>query len=117
MNEKFTISENGSHRDPFVVPEGYFDSLEERVMQRIDTMPSPKRTSRTLTFKQLMQWSAAACVLVAAGLMYWQYSIQTSQIDENTLISEISTDEEWEDAMEYALIDNEEIAYYLTEAN
>lgn len=117
MNEKITTSENGSHRDPFVVPEGYFDSLEERVMQRIDTMPSSKRTSRTLTFKQFMQWSAAACVLVAAGLMYWQYSIQTSQIDDNTLISEISTDEEWEDAMEYALIDNEEIAYYLTEAN
>ena len=60
MNRK--IFEN---TNPFTVPEGYFDALQERIMQRIQAEESPPevqgRTVRMNPYRAMI--AAAACVL------------------------------------------------------
>ena len=63
MNIKKDIFENNAH--PFTVPDGYFDTLQERIMSRIHAEESTaiqKRIIRMTHFKALV--AAAACLLL-----------------------------------------------------
>ena len=86
----------------FTVPEGYFQSLTERVMSRV---PKKKR------HHQVWRWAAAAVMsgCVAAGGLFFetQYKAQIVEAEEVQYI---------EDALDYSMIDNMSIATYLTEA-
>ena len=86
----------------FTVPEGYFEGLTERVMNRV-----PKRKRR----RQVWRWAAAAVLagVVAVGGMLFesQYKTQMAEAEEIQYI---------EDALDYSMIDNMSIASYLTEA-
>lgn len=91
-------------KNHFAVPEGYFDKLPGRVVERI----ARRKQRRSLVWR----W-AAACVLAvglwAGGMlcMNWQQS-RTVQTEEEIQYIE--------DALDYSMIDNMSIASYLTEA-
>ena len=90
---------------PFTVPEGYFDSLTERVMRRI-----AQRKRRRLIWR----WAAAAILVgcVATGGMLFEYRQQVINNNQQT-----AEDIQYiEDALDYSMIDNMSIASYLTEA-
>ena len=86
----------------FTVPEGYFDGLTDKVMGRI-----AQRKRRRLIWR----WAAAAVLAgcVATGGMFFeqQYKQQLAETEDIQYI---------EDALDYSMIDNMSIAYYLTEA-
>ena len=86
----------------FTVPEGYFEALTGRVMNRV-----AERKRR----RQVWRWAAAAVLVgcVAAGGMLFerQYKTQMAEAEEIQYI---------EDALDYSMIDNMSIASYLTEA-
>ncbi len=86
----------------FTVPEGYFDSLTDKVMGRI-----AQRKRRRLIWR----WAAAAvlvgCVATGGMLFERQYKQQLAETEDIQYI---------EDALDYSMIDNMSIAYYLTEA-
>ena len=86
----------------FTVPEGYFDSLTDKVMGRI-----AQRKRRRLIWR----WAAAAvlagCVATGGILFEKQYKQQLAETEDIQYI---------EDALDYSMIDNISIAYYLTEA-
>ena len=51
--------------NPFTVPDGYFDSLQERIMNRVQTEKTPeikKRSIQMRPFRLLI--AAAACILL-----------------------------------------------------
>ena len=54
---KRDIFENNKH--PFTVPDGYFDSFQERIMSRIDAEEAPVR--RISPYRTLL--AAAACIV------------------------------------------------------
>lgn len=87
---------------PFTVPEGYFDSLTDRVMGRI-----AQRKRRNLVWR----WAAVAifvgCVATGGMLFEYRYNMQTAEAEDIQYI---------EDALDYSMIDNMSIASYLTEA-
>ena len=95
------LSRFGNERH-FTVPEGYFDNLPEKVMERI-TERQRRRTS--------WRWVAAAVLVgcVVAGGMFLETSnkAQTAEAKDIQYI---------EDALDYSMIDNMSIASYLTEA-
>ena len=75
MNEEEYLKSKVGNRNPFTVPEGYFEQLAQQVMDRIpattqELKPAPKKT----VFKQLRPWLyAAACVCVGvftAGVLF-----------------------------------------------
>ena len=86
----------------FTVPEGYFDSFSDRVMDRI-----AQRKRRSLAWR----WAAAAvltgCVLTGGLLFERSYKNQMAEAEDMQYI---------EDALDYSMIDNMSIASYLTEA-
>ena len=96
------FSRFGAER-PFTVPEGYFETLTDKVTSRI-----AKRKRQRLIYR----WAAAAVLAgcVATGGLLFEKSYQ-QQIAETEDIQYI------EDALDYSMIDNMSIASYLTEAD
>ena len=91
---------------PFAVPDGYFESLTGRVMNRI----AERRRRRQLVWR----WVAAAVMVgcVAIGGLFFENRQQAMGGSEQT-----AEDIQYiEDALDYSMIDNMSIASYLTEA-
>lgn len=61
---QFNLTHNELKHNPFVVPEGYFESFTQRLMERIPV--AVEASPRTLHFVRFVPWLGAACV---AGLM------------------------------------------------
>ena len=98
----------------FTVPDGYFDELPGRVMNRL-----AERKRRRIVIRH---WVAAAmltgCVL--AGGLLLERSTGTQATDQENLqaAAEGKVNVQYiEDALDYSMIDNMSIASYLTEAD
>ena len=65
--------------NPFTVPNGYFDSLQERIMNRIHAEETPKAKKRSIQMRPFrVLVAAAACVLlIFAGATL--YMVQTDK--------------------------------------
>ena len=51
--------------NPFTVPDGYFDSLQERIMNRIQAEKTPEITKRNIQMRPFrLLIAAAACILL-----------------------------------------------------
>jgi len=71
---------------PFTVPDGYFDTLQERIMSRIQEGPSfPLSRKSTNLFRTLL--AAAACVafIFTAAALYSIYAGKQSMIAESII--------------------------------
>lgn len=90
---------------PFTVPDGYFESLTDRVMSRV-----VQRKRRRLIWR----WAAAAILVgcVATGGLLFENRQQTIDNGQSTA----ENIQYIEDALDYSMIDNMSIASYLTEA-
>ena len=87
MNMKSDIFEKNDC--PFTVPDGYFDTLQERIMSRIRTEENCReaqgRTIRMSLYRKMV--AAAACVLFifAGATLYMTYS------EKQSIVAEIET--------------------------
>ena len=84
MNEEKYIEERVGKRNPFQVPEGYFDSFADRMMQQLPERPvsveaSPKVRKPALTVRMRPWLYAAACALVlVVSVWMWQSAPDTN---------------------------------------
>lgn len=102
MNEELLDSRFG-RENHFRTPEGYFDALPQRIMNRINR----RKRRRTI-----ISWSIAAImsgIVVSVGFMTWNSQSQTYTMEADNA-------QYIEDALDYTMINNMEIATYLTEA-
>lgn len=92
----------------FKVPDGYFDGLTERIM---GNLPQQKKPTRLQLVRKV--WRYAAAIVVCAGVGYATYYTSNN----NMQIAEQDTEYDYiNDALDYAMVDNMQIAEYLTEA-
>ncbi|MCR4921041.1 MAG: hypothetical protein K5945_04945 [Bacteroidaceae bacterium] len=101
MNEERNLMERCGKENPFGTPQGYFEALPRQIMNRIH-----RRQQR----RRMIKWAVAAVMtgcLFTAGLT-WQLR-QTS----DALTAE---DQYIEDMLDYTMLNNMDINYYLTEA-
>lgn len=93
--------------NPFRVPEGYFDQLPDTIMERIHSQKRPRQSI-------WHRWAiAAAFVGMVSGVSVVLYNgggttenkVATTVQQTNTVNNE---------ALDYAMVDNSEIEYYLT---
>ena len=90
--------------NPYRTPKGYFDKLAVQVMQK-----DKARQKRRLT----LRWAVAAIMtgcIATAGLLTLNRDIQ------ETSYPELAHAQYIDDVLDYSMIDNAEIEYYLTEA-
>ena len=102
-----------SIKDPFLVPEGYFDSLTERVMKNI-----PESESQHVVYKRKPLWlnrvaAAVAVVVVSAG--WYGYRIFDTPLQKE--IAEHVNEESYiaDDFADYAMLDHQDIYELLIE--
>ena len=125
--EEDYIRSKAGTQDPFRVPEGYFEQLTGQLMQRLPqagtTAAAPHRRTllRRLTPARLRLTSAAAiaAVTLATGAMLLtRHRMQpTASPVHADLYTEAVGDEYIDNALDYAMVSNHEIASYLYNAN
>ena len=102
MIEEKLIAEKFGNENPFRVPDKYFDEFPQRIMQRI---------ARKKRQRKMIRWGIAAmmmgCILSTAFVMNNFKQQNSLEADNSQYI---------EDALDYSMINNIEIATYLTEA-
>lgn len=101
-NEELYIKERIGDKNPFRVPEGYFDNLAAEVMQNLPQQTMPSRMAR------LRPWLyAAACMVVAIFTTAVFFS--ANDVSSHQPIAAMTTDTYVEDAADYVMADNMEI--------
>ena len=120
-NEKplreMTSSANG--KNPFLVPEGYFDNLPDRVMSHIreDGQHSLlKRRHKSRFFIRLTAAAVLTGFFSLAGLMIYEQGHPLSNQQEGSPLTSLQEIEYTDELLDYAMLDNNDIEYYLTEA-
>ena len=103
MNEEKLIIERFGNENPFRVPEHYFDEFPQRVMKRI---AQQKRR------RKMIRWGIAAMM---TGIMFSSAFIMNNFRQQDATLEADNT-QYIEDALDYSMINNMEIATYLTEA-
>ena len=122
---------------PFSTPEGYFEDFTQRMMARIATEEKAKeervtaeaaqqtaqQTAKVVplfsrTSKFVKYAVAAALAGVVFGTSAYFFSRQSQDMDYLlTAMQEENMDENYiNDVLDYEMVNNQEIAYYLTEA-
>lgn len=106
---------------PFKVPDGYFDTLCDRVMSKLPEVEEKKKTRLLQLPRHFWQHAAATLFAVATiSLALYESSLnKPDQVAVNATISEeiiqsYEDDSYVNEALDYAMIDNSEIAAYLT---
>ena len=114
---EMTSSANG--KNPFRVPEGYFDTLPQRVMERIKEegqAGQPKRRRKSRFFIRLTAAAVLTGFFSLAGLMIYEQSHPLTSSQAPTALASAQEMEFADELLDYAMLDNNDIEYYLTEA-
>jgi len=114
------------------VPEGYFESFQERMLQKIaESNPEQQRSTQVqqqasvkkLTSLRRLYWSAAAaCVaLVIAGAAAWQQARNDSNASamakaQTQETEAVYSDSYIEEAADFAMLDNQDMYQYMAAA-
>ncbi len=112
MNEEDLIKKITERKgNPFLVPEGYFDDFTVQLMGKLQKQQKKGRLAVRI-------WKYAAILLLAIGigLTFFLYSSKKTDLTEETALQETYQEDYINDALDYAMIDNDEIELYLTEA-
>lgn len=125
--ENLMLDELGlNNSSPYTVPEGYFDTLTSRVMDRIDSEMSKEekplmvigsKSSNSNTWKYAIRWmvAAAACIVMAiVGIQYYNNDVNTLAQNQIAEIEVDGYDEEYEeDVIYYSMVDAQDVYSYL----
>ena len=107
MNEEKYIEEQVGRRNPFTVPEGYFDTFADQLMASL-----PERQPRTkYVWLRPLRYAAAVVCVLAIGAMSW-FALSSSPDVQQPIQAEtiqVPSDAAFEEAADYALIDNSDI--------
>ena len=111
--EEKIISEKMGHRNPFSVPEGYFDQLAQRVADRL---PEEHPAARTFRLRPLYYAAASVVALLVVGTVAYT---RLADDEQQTLLSSVTetttvADDYLDEAADYAMIDNHDIYLCLT---
>ncbi len=131
QNEEQMLKELGfDNANPFKTPEGYFDTLSERIMARIDEEETKTaeekaetvqvaevvslKQKKTSVINYAIRWAVAtaACLaLVFVGTDY--FGEENKSIAQNQTVAEEYDDEYAEDMISYSMMDESDVYCYL----
>ena len=121
MNEEMYIQEKVGKRNPFRVPEGYFDNLTAQVMQNLPEQP--KRRAKSVFMRPVFYAVASVCALLVAGAAWmWHPSAEVSSAEPVQAKAvaqpqqQDNADGYFDEAADYMMLDNHEIYAYLAES-
>ena len=121
MNEEMYIQEKVGKRNPFRVPEGYFEGLTDQIMQSLPDQP--KRRAKSVFMRPVFYTAVASvCALLVAGAAWmWHPTTETSStgaVQAKAVVQpqqQDATEDYMDEAADYMMLDNHEIYAYLAE--
>ena len=107
-------------RNPFLVPDGYFEAMPNRVMQRIAEEGSQTTSRKLYGRNRLLIRLTAAAVIVGffalAGINTYESHLTSTQTTDMEIL-EYAQDLEYSDELlDYTMVDNIDIECYITMA-
>ncbi|MBO4905953.1 MAG: hypothetical protein J5486_02815 [Bacteroidaceae bacterium] len=124
MTDKELLDKRPTH-NPLLTPEGYFDSFTDKLMQKLPEQQKDAEAPR-FTIRHFFRYAAAAVVTaVCIGTGSYIYTRQSLPAQDSLSLTtsalaqaddEAVSDDYLDQAIDYELINNEDLAYYLTEA-
>ena len=124
--KQFDIN-NQSKRNPFTVPDGYFENLTARVMANIPEVEAEEKVGENnakivsmeprKSSRKWMGWSIAAAACIAVAALFITIPNKTNDVGVKQMAqteTSNSYDSEYQEEMlEYAMVDNTDIYNYL----
>ena len=116
MNEEDFIKSKMGTRNPFVVPDGYFDQLTAQVMQKINA-EEEKKTKKAKpailrTLRPLLYAAACTCIALFGVATYQHLNQEASEsqdLQSNIVVTSSYSDSYFEECADYAMLDNDDI--------
>lgn len=97
-------------KPPFRVPEGYFEQFTGRLLTRL-----PRQRRHPSLLRRVWRYAAVMAVVAGAGVAF--YAVRQGRTANESVLQETYQEEYINDALDYAMVNNNEIALYLTEAD
>lgn len=121
MREEDFIRNKCGTNNPFRTPEGYFENFTDSLMARLPEREADVRSMkhRPTSIHRHMAWFAAAAAVLGIMVCGGLYLTHQNTMEHETayvLNTGETTDAYIEEALDYAMVSNHEIAQYLTEA-
>jgi hypothetical protein len=116
------LDRNQLEDTPFRVPEGYFDSLNKRIMDNVAKQASAEKSEKPAKAKNVhmhvLRWAAAcACVLVvgASALIFTFKDTDTPKVPETAQQTITTSEDAFNQAADYTMLDNHDMYQMLAE--
>ena len=110
--------ENMSKQNPFMVPEGYFDTLTSQIMAKVDESASgtvvplkddkKKKSAKVVWLRPVLYAAASVCALFISVVAYQSHSDSPVAAPVATVAEPQSMDY-FDEAADYLMIDNQDI--------
>ena len=124
MNNDFNdiFDKKQLEQNPFRVPEGYFDSLNKRIMDNVAKQTSAEKSEKPAKAKNVhmhvLRWAAAcACVLIvgASALIFTFKDTDTPKVPETAQQTITTSEDAFNQAADYTMLDNHDMYQMLAE--
>jgi hypothetical protein len=105
--------------NPFVVPKGYFESLPYKIMYKVkENSPTiaTKAHRNKLPFLRIGVAAAIIGILSITSIIIYRQNISANQHGEMAQATPFQDIESSDELLDYAMLDNSDIEYYLTVA-
>jgi predicted membrane-bound mannosyltransferase len=113
MKEDKYIEERVGKRNPFLVPEGYFDHLPDQIMQGL---PERKKKAKSVWMRPVLYAAASICALLICTGIYFAKPDETQA---TAMVApapqQDATDAAFDEAVDYMMVDNHDIYAYLAD--
>jgi hypothetical protein len=113
INEEDYIRSKMGNKNPFTVPEGYFEQLAGDIMNKIPAnVQKEQKPALIKRLRPLLYAAACVCIAMFGVVIYQNLDKQGNDTLNANIISHNAAeynDKFMEDAADYAMIDNDEI--------
>jgi hypothetical protein len=107
MNEELYIKSRIGNKNPFCVPDGYFDSLTAEVMQKLPEQ-QPQKKGLILRLRPWMYAAACTVAILFTATLYFLAPDSVNQ-PQVAAVAPATTDSYVEDMADYVMADNIDI--------
>ena len=120
MQDELDILRQASgDKNPFIVPEGYFDSLTDRIMQNLPQKEEVKVAERRTIRRPYLRWAAVSLATIGIGLTAYLSAVKNNggAIEGNPApqqtAANISAEDNLDQMADYMMLDQEDLYAYL----
>lgn len=116
-NIEHILDEGRAERNPFLVPEGYFDNLTARVMDSIPAEAPAKKTKARIVPMRIVRWAAACvCFVAVCTTAYIHFNPATNGAGNAADVAFVDdSNDDIIQAADYAMLDNQDMYHLLAE--